>query len=129
MTTAKEKTSKEKPEFDINQYMVTNAVEKRTIDIDDTSFEVKIKPLSWSRKNQLVAQAMKFGANNGGMSFDADSYVKESLKAIIVDAPWGKTTEAFLVTIDERLGAALEALVPKAFSTPDVLDADTVKKE
>ena len=42
---------------------------------------------------------------------------------------WGKTTESFLITIDERLGAALEALVPKAFSTPDVLDADTVKKE
>ena len=128
MTTAKEKTSKAKPEFDINQYMVTNAVEKRTIDIDDTSFEVKIKPLSWSRKNQLVAQAMKFGANNGGMSFDADSYVKESLKAIIVDAPWGKTTDTFLISINEKLGRALETLVPRAFEDPDEAD-DELKKE
>ncbi len=128
MTTAKEKTSKEKPEFDINQYMVTNAVEKRTIDIDDTSFEVKIKPLSWSRKNQLVAQAMKFGANNGGMSFDADSYVKESLKAIIVDAPWGKTTDTFLISINEKLGRALETLVPRAFEDTDEAD-DELKKE
>ena len=128
MTTAKEKTSKEKPEFDINQYMVTNAVEKRTIDIDDTSFEVKIKPLSWSRKHQLVAQAMKFGANNGGMSFDADSYVKESLKAIIVDAPWGKTTDTFLISINEKLGRALETLVPRAFEDTDEAD-DELKKE
>jgi len=128
MTTAKEKTSKAKPEFDINQYMVTNAVEKRTIDIDDTSFEVKIKPLSWSRKNQLVAQAMKFGANNGGMSFDADSYVKESLKAIIVDAPWGKTTDTFLISINEKLGRALETLVPRAFEDTDEAD-DELKKE
>ena len=128
MTTAKEKTSKEKPEFDINQYMVTNAVEKRTINIDDTSFEVKIKPLSWSRKNQLVAQAMKFGANNGGMSFDADSYVKESLKAIIVDAPWGKTTDTFLISINEKLGRALETLVPRAFEDTDEAD-DELKKE
>ena len=108
--------------------MVTNAVEKRTIDIDDTSFEVKIKPLSWSRKNQLVAQAMKFGANNGGMSFDADSYVKESLKAIIVDAPWGKTTDTFLISINEKLGRALETLVPRAFEDTDEAD-DELKKE
>ena len=47
---------------------------------------------------------------------------------MIIDAPWGKTTEAFLVTIDERLGTALESLVPKAFSTPEVLNAETIKK-
>ena len=47
---------------------------------------------------------------------------------MLVDAPWGRTTEAFLLTIDERLGAALEGLVPKAFASEDSVDIDTVKK-
>ena len=49
-----------------------------------------------------------------------------------MDAPWGKTTEAFLNSIDDRLGQALEELVPKAFGTDtDVgsVNTDTVKKE
>ena len=52
---------------------------------------------------------------------------------MITEAPWGRTTEAFLVSIDERLGGALETLVPKAFneesedtSTDDI---DSIKKE
>ena len=47
---------------------------------------------------------------------------------MIVDAPWGRTTEAFLVSIDERLGGALEKLVPNAFSDTEV-DPNTIKKE
>ncbi|MAG28301.1 hypothetical protein CMI47_22480 [Candidatus Pacearchaeota archaeon] len=128
MTTAKAKTSQVKKEFDVNQYMVTNAVETKKIAVDDTTFEVKIKPLSWSRKNQLVAQAMKFGSDSAGMSFDADSYVKECLKAILVDAPWGKTTDTFLISINEKLGRALETLVPKAFEDANEED-DELKKE
>ena len=84
--------------------------------------------MSWSRKNQRVAHALKFGANNGGMACDADSYVKESLKAIIVDAPWGKTTDTFLISINEKLGRALETLVPRAFEDTDEAD-DELKKE
>ena len=49
---------------------------------------------------------------------------------MLVDAPWGRTTEAFLISIDERLGSALEAVVPKAFGSDAVtVDSDTVKKE
>jgi hypothetical protein len=128
MTTAKGKTSPAKKEFDVKQYMVTNVIETKTITIDGASFEVRIKPLSWSRKNQLVAQSMKFGGEKGGMSFDADGYVKESLKAIIVDAPWGKTTDTFLISINERLGRVLETLVPRAFEDTDEED-DELKKE
>ena len=36
-----------------------------------------------------------------------------------MEAPWGATTEAFLVTIDERLGKALESLVPTAFGADE----------
>ena len=128
MTMKKEKTSQVKKEFNVNEYMVTNSVETRTVSVDDTTFEVKIKPLSWSRKNQLVAQSMKFGAETGGMSFDADGYVKESLKAIIVEAPWGKTTDTFLISINEKLGRALETLVPRAFEETDD-GAEDLKKE
>ena len=38
---------------------------------------------------------------------------------MIVEAPWGATNEAFLVTIDERLGRALESLVPTAFGADE----------
>ena len=128
MTTKKEKTSQVKKEFNVNDYMVTNSIETRTIVVDSTAVEVKIKPLLWSRKNQLVAQSMKFGAETGGMSFDADGYVKESLKAIIVEAPWGKTTDTFLISINEKLGRALETLVPRAFEETDD-GAEDLKKE
>jgi len=45
---------------------------------------------------------------------------------MIVKAPWGKTSESFLVTIDERLGKALEALVPQAFDAEG--QAEEIKK-
>ena len=38
-------------------------------------------------------------------------YIKECLKQMIVEAPWGATTESFLLSIDERLGKVLESLV------------------
>ena len=128
MTTAKAKTSKEVP-FDVKKYMVESSVETKVIKIDNSSFEVKVKPLSWSRKNQLVAAAMKFGSGTSGMTFDGDGYVKESLKAIIIEAPWGKTTDTFLISINEKLGKALETLVPKAFEDDSVEEAEELKKE
>ena len=54
---------------------------------------------------------------------------------MIVDAPWGRTTESLLLSFDERLGAALETLVPKAFGegSEDTIgtdnSVDTIKKE
>ena len=46
---------------------------------------------------------------------------------MIVKAPWGTTTESFLVSIDERLGKALEGLVPSAFDQENA--SDKIKKE
>ena len=49
---------------------------------------------------------------------------------MLIAAPWGRTTEAFLVTIDTRLGAALEAIVPQAFGGDNSLEeAENIKKE
>ena len=46
----------------INQFKANKNDNLKVIKIDNSSFEVKVKPLSWSRKNQLVAAAMKFGS-------------------------------------------------------------------
>ena len=119
MTTSKAKTSPTVAEFDVSKYMVSNQIEEREVVLAEDTFTVKVKELSWSRKNQLVAKAMAFGGQTEGMSFDADYYVKECLKAMIVEAPWGKTTDVFLIGINDELGKALETIVPRAFGDSD----------
>jgi len=117
---------KKKPVFDLSNYQIETSTKTQTVTIESTGdeFEVTIKPMSWSKRNKLISKCLTFdGAGNSG--FDGDLYVKEALKDIIVDSPWGRTTEAFLATIDSRLGVALEQLVPKAFeddeaSVPDI---------
>ena len=81
-----------------------------------------------SKRNQLISKCLEWG-QGGTTSFNGDTYVRECLKEMIVEAPWGRTTEAFLVSIDERLGGALESLVPKAFGTEEGVDHNQVKKE
>ena len=39
--------------------------------------------------------------SNGSTSFGADGYVRDCLKEMIVDAPWGITTESLLMSFDE----------------------------
>jgi len=122
----------ETPQFNFHKYTLSNQPEKRTLTVSETGeeFEVTIKPMSWAKRNQIISTSLKFGAD-GSTGFDGDTYVRNCLKEILVDAPWGRTTEAFLLTIDDRLGTALEVLVPKAFGgdDPDGVDIDTVKKE
>ena len=86
--------------FDYTQYQIKPSLQKHKLIIDETGdeFEVTVKQLSWVKRNQLVSQC---------------------LKEMIVEAPWGATNEAFLVTIDERLGRALESLVPTAFGADE----------
>jgi hypothetical protein len=117
--------------FNFKKYTLSLEPEQRTLTIEDTgeTFNVTVKPMSWSKRNQIVSNSLKFGAD-GATGFDGDIYVRNCLKEILVDAPWGRTTEAFLLTIDERLGTALERLVPKAFGGEgsDEVDIDSVKK-
>ena len=114
--------------FDFNKYRVANKTEIKTLDIEDTTFTVTIKPLSWSRRNQILSKAMAWDAN-GGTRFDGYVYVRECLKEMITDAPWGKTTELFLISIDERLGSVLETLVPSAFGADALGDVENLKDE
>lgn len=116
--------------FDLSKYQVAQATKTVSLVIEDTgdTIDVVVKQLSWTKRNQLLSKCLQFDSGGQTTSFNGDLYVRECLKEMIVDAPWGRTTEAFLVSIDERLGGALEKLVPNAFSDTEV-DPNTIKKE
>ena len=105
-----------KKTFDFNKYKVALATEVKTLELDGAEFEITIKPLTWSKKNQFLSKCLKWDAD-GQTVFDGDTYVRECLKEMIVNAPWGKTSELFLISIDDRLGSTLEKLVPQAFGS------------
>jgi len=126
------KSTVETVQFDFKKYTLSAEPTKKVLTIEETgeSFEVTVKPLSWAKRNQMISASLNFGTD-GATGFDGDGYVRGCLKEMVIDAPWGRTTEAFLLTIDERLGTALETLVPKAFggSDAETVDIDNVKKE
>jgi len=114
--------------FDFKKYIIEKSPETRTLTIAETgeTFEITVKELAWSKRNQLISKSLQF-TSTGSTTFSADVYVRECLKEMIIEAPWGNTTESFLLKIDNRLGLALEELVPTAFD--DVSGAaDTIKK-
>ena len=111
----KEVTSPKKV-FDFNKYKVSLSTEVKTLIVEDAEFDVTVKPLSWSKKNQFLSKCMKWDTD-GNTVFDGDAYVRLALQEIIIAAPWGKTSELFLISIDERLGSTLEKLVPQAFGS------------
>ena len=115
--------------FDIEKYRVGASTKIETVIIADTgdSFDVTVKPLSWAKRNELISKHMAWDST-GNTSLQASEYVRACLREMIVDAPWGKTTESFLISIDTRLGMALERLVPQAFDSQGV-DIDSTKKE
>ena len=117
--------------FDLSKYQVQTQTKPVTVKISgtDDEFEITVRQLSWSKRNQLISKALEI-SKNGQTKFNGDLYVRESLKEMIVDAPWGPTTETFLVSIDERLGTALESVVPSAYGGGKTdLGADQIKKE
>jgi len=120
--------------FDFNAYVIGRETEVKTLKIPDTgeSFDVSVKPLSWAKRNQFISRNLQLGTD-GSSGFNADGYVRDCLREMIVEAPWGRTTEAFLLSIDDRLGGALETLVPKAFTEEadnnSVGEIDEIKKE
>ena len=127
MTTQQSKVTAQN--FDLSKYQIETSTKKVLVKIEETGeeFEVTVKQLSWSKRNQLISKSLQF-TSSGSTTFSADVYVRECLKEMIIEAPWGNTTESFLLQIDNRLGSALEELVPTAFD--DVSGAaDTIKKE
>ena len=124
--------SKAKTGFDYNKYLISHEPVTRVLEIPGTneSFEVSVKTISWSKRNQIISKNLHWDST-GNTSFSADGYVRDCLKEMLVEAPWGRTTEALLLSFDDRLGTALETLVPKAFGegVEDTIDSGTIKKE
>jgi hypothetical protein len=120
--------TKDASAFDVSKYTVTGDPVIQTVTVEETgdTFEVSVQGLSWAKRNQLISAHMSWDID-GNTKFNASEYVRACLCDMIVDAPWGKTTEAFLISIDSRLGKALESLVPEAFGTDDVTPIDTLK--
>ena len=140
MTTAQEEMDKSTAkktlgqQFNFKDYQISTTPDKQMVKIPDTGdeFEISVKPLSWARRNQILSKAVKW-TTEGQTSFDGDTYVRLCLREMLVDAPWGRTTETFLLSIDERLGQALESIVPKAFGEAmtegGLADIDNLKDE
>ena len=116
--------------FSLEKYQVQQATKQIPVVIEGTGdeFEVTVKQLSWSKRNKLISKSIEW-TTDGDSRFDGDMFVRESLKEMIIDAPWGKTTEGFLMSIDSRLGLALENAVPNAFGDAKQEDTDYLKKE
>lgn len=93
------------------------------------SVKIKVKQMSWHRKNQILSAALYWDAD-GNTRFRSEYYVGECLKAIVAEAPWGITSETFLSSIgNSSLSAALQTLIPSAFSTTDDDAINNLKKE
>jgi len=75
---------------------------------------IRVRELGWSEKNQILSQCFTY-QTDGSVSFNFDRYFKLAISKIIVQAPWGETTNIFLNRIKPAFGALLEKLVPKAF--------------
>ena len=45
--------------FDVSKYKISATPESRTLTIDGASFDVKVKPLSWSLRNQILSKSLK----------------------------------------------------------------------
>lgn len=88
--------------------------------------KVTVRPLTWSRKNQILSQALSYSAK-GEAQFNLDRYYKECLCAVIVNAPWGKTDHVFLSSIDDELGTQLQKIIPGPFEGGG--DVDFFEKE
>ena len=115
--------------FDVSKYQIDNSIEEKTLTVEETKeeFKVKIRPLSWARRNQIMSKCITW-QTSGETSFDGDAFVRSCLRDMIVEAPWGRTTESFLLSIDARLGAALETLVPNVGESAED-SADEIKKD
>lgn len=112
--------------MDYQKYVVSREGKDITLDVNGEELKLKVRSVPWSLKNSIISRCSKFV--EGALVFDGDAYVKESLKYMIVEAPWGQTTEVFLSSINEDLGGALESLVPRADSKK-TSNVDSLKKE
>ncbi len=117
MVTGKEKS---KAGFDWSKYQIKTDIRQITIKVgaDEDELTLGVKDLGYVAKNKLVSSCYTY--TGGTVGFDMDSYMRETLKVMIVEAPWGDTNDMFLMSIDQHLGKALEEIIPSAFEAGDI---------
>ena len=110
---------KSKAGFDWTKYQIKTDVRQITIKVGDDEDELTlgIKDLGYVAKNKLVSSCYTYVG--GTVGFDMDTYMRETLKTMIIEAPWGATNDMFLMSIDQHLGKALEEIIPSAFEAGD----------
>lgn len=114
--------------YDPEKHLANRNNEEVTIYVDEDDIQLTIRRMPWSLKNQFASQAIQWD-DEGRRSFHVDTYVRECLKYMVVQAPWGETSDTFLSQVGDELGTALQELVPTAFSGGNVATrADDVKK-
>ena len=105
-------TVKKKKVFDVANYQMDLASEEIILKLrDGTEIPLSIKPISWKRRNGILASSTI--TRGDAVVIDIDAYISSCLKEMIVTAPWGTTTDTFLATINDELGDALATIVPK----------------
>ena len=111
---------KSKAGFDWTKYQIKTDTRQITLKVGDDEDELTlgIKDLGYVAKNKLVSSCYTY--TGGTVGFDMDTYMRETLKAMIVEAPWGVTNDMFLMSIDQHLGKALEEIIPSAFDAGNV---------
>ena len=115
--------------YDANKHLVNHVGQPVTIYAGQDDIELKVRGIPWSLKNQFASQAIQW-EESGSRSFNIDEYVKQCLKYMIMEAPWGETNEMFLSRVGDELGAALQELVPTAFSNNNIAsNVEDIKKE
>jgi hypothetical protein len=118
--------SKAKASFDWTKYQVKASVREITVKVgeDEDELVLGVKDLGYVAKNKLVSSCYTYVG--GTVGFDMDTYMRETIKAMVVEAPWGVTNDMFLMSIDQQLGKALEDIIPSAFEAGDAVP---LKKE
>lgn len=112
--------------MDLQELFIEDGIRDEILEFAGKEWPLKIKPLSWTKKNQILSKCFNY-ETNGAVQFDFDKYMKTMLCEMIVSAPWGETNFIFLNKIKADFGKELEKLVPKAFD--EVKDKSFFVKE
>ena len=108
---------------------ITKCINPEEHDAIIEELDLRVKNLSWMRINQIRSESYIINQSTQMSQFSVSNYTSAMLKELVVDAPWGETTDIFLTTIGPELGAALTTLLPNIDDSDDISkNIDTIKK-
>jgi len=110
------------------QWRISHEPEEKTIHYQGKDFTIQVRPMTWSKRNQIVSQCLTY-TERGEAQFNLDRYYKESIMYMIPQGPWGKTDAIFLTSINEELGRILQSFVSNPFDSGGVEAQDFFDEE